>query len=282
MNKLNCFKEINYRLWIMTGIIYLSMTHSVVQINAQPKLSNIEVFDIVKSLPTSQETYLLLKQQKRTFNQKLSRHIKKIKPQQVTSSDLVAMNLGVMSSKVLYAEMYGKREDARNALAKMKILMDSLRVETISSFKSLYEYINKSKDLDYLVFRTGAFIEQIKDYCFKRGRTKQLVLICSGDWTESMYLMLSETINKPQVNLKHRVLEQDIIIEQLVYMYQDFVESEVMVLVKKEMDNISTLIKAAKFVKDDGELEYAKLSKRKLRKILRSIKRIRFKIMHIR
>ena len=203
MNKLNCFKEINYRLWIMTGIIYLSMTHSVVQINAQPKLSNIEVFDIVKSLPTSQETYLLLKQQKRTFNQKLSRHIKKIKPQQVTSSDLVAMNLGVMSSKVLYAEMYGKREDARNALAKMKILMDSLRVETISSFKSLYEYINKSKDLDYLVFRTGAFIEQIKDYCFKRGRTKQLVLICSGDWTESMYLILSASIHNNTVIIQY-------------------------------------------------------------------------------
>jgi len=282
MNILCFFRGVDYQLWVITGIAYLSLTSSTVQINAQSQMSNIEVFDIIKSLPTSQEVYLLLKKQKYVFNQKLSKQANKIKPQQITSSDLIAINLGAMGSKVLYAEMYGEREKARSALIKMKVLMDSLQVKTISSFKSLYEYINKSKDLDYLVFRTGAFIEQIKDYCFKRGKMKQLVLICSGDWAESMYLMLSETIKKPQLYLKHRILEQGLIIEQLAYLYQSFGKSELMTLIKKEMDGIGVLIQQITVVGNDGELEYSKLNKRKLRKMLRAIKRIRFKIMHLR
>ncbi|OJJ15800.1 hypothetical protein BKI52_36380 [marine bacterium AO1-C] len=274
MDKENSFKCTGYQLLIILGVICLGITIPGFQVKAQPKLSNIEVFDMIKSLPTSQEIYLLLRQQKYSFNQRLNKKIDKVKPIQMNSIDATAMRLGVMSSDVLYAEMYGKRECARNALAKMKVFMDSLQVKTISSFKSLYKYINKSKDLDYLVFRTGSFIEQIKDYCFERGKIKQLVLIYSGDWAESMYLMLLETIKRPQISLKHRVLEQDLIIEQLVFMYDSFEENKLIRLVKKEILGIGTIIKQTKVVGDNGELEYNKLSRRKLRKMLRAIKRI--------
>lgn len=284
MNPVSFFKWLgrHRHCWVILGMVYLNMWLSIVKVNAQSKLQNIEAFDIIKSLPTSQEAYLLLKQQKCDFNQKLNKKPKKIKFQQIASPEVMAMNLGAMSSKVLYAEMYGKRERARSFLVKMKVLMDSLQVKTISSFTSLYQYVNKSKDLDYLVFRTGSFIEQIKDYCFKQGKIKQLILIYSGDWVESMYLMLSETIKKNKIDLKHRLLEQALIIEQLIYMYRNFDKNKLIGLVKQEVLSIDKVIKQAKVIGKNGKPDYSRLSKRRLRKMLKAIKRIRFKMMHLR
>lgn len=269
-----CFLKFkSYHLLVLLGLAYVTTSNDV---RAQVKLNKVVVYDIIKSLPTSQEIYLLIKQEKYPFNKKNHKVKKSHKP--MTSSGLQALRLGMISSKVLYTEMFNERKKAREYLSKMKACMDSLRLKTISSYKSLYAYINKSKDLDYLAFRTGAYIEQIKDNCFNQGKIDQLVLIYTGDWIESMQLLVTETLKKQNVNLKHRILEQDLIIEQLLMLYQSLDQKELIKQVQLGIVKMKMIIQKAKKINDNGEFIYSKLSRRKLKKMRKAIKTITLRV----
>jgi hypothetical protein len=207
-----------------------------------------------------------------------------------------ALNLGVYSTDLGYANIYEKSQDAINLLVGVKDMADQLKIGQYFEFEKIKELAKSSDKLDELLRVTEENLQQVNAKLQELDRSDMTVLIITGGWIEVMYLACNVAQKKSNKVLESTIADQKVVLDQLITLlnYYDSMPKmrtlhDELVELDKIFDKVKqTFIKGeAKTVEKDGQLiiqqgdiTETEMSKEVLDEITAKITAIRNKIVN--
>jgi hypothetical protein len=206
-----------------------------------------------------------------------------------------ALNLGVFSTDLGYANIYEKSQDAINLLVGVKDMADNLKIGQYFEFEKIKQ-LSKSKDkLDELLQLTEENLININNKLYEQDRSDLTVLIITGGWVEVMYLATQVVQKKPVKDLEQMIADQKIVLDQIVQLLDYYASQSKMRDLHDELVDLQKSFEKIKFTKSEGETkqeekegtvsvqqggsEQAEMSKETLNEITTKIAAIRNKIV---
>lgn len=205
-------------------------TEATTKKNAHPKLSREVLSDIVKSIPSPLEISFLIKDLGIQYDKKLLNSADNISSYNTNYKK--ALNLGIYSTDLGYANIYEQTQDALYYLNSVKEMADGLNIGQFFDFKTIKRLATKSNNLDSLLLETNTNLEKINDHLQEIGRADLTILILTGGWLESLYITCEIAKKSPNELLNNRIGEQKIILEQLLLLLSFY----------EELPNVKNLI----------------------------------------
>ncbi|MCU0355254.1 MAG: hypothetical protein MUD08_16185 [Cytophagales bacterium] len=185
--------------------------------NAQPKQAAVSkevVNEFIQSIPSPIEISVLIKEQGAKYDGKL------LNPtgnqSAYNTSFRQALNLGVYSTDLGYANIYDQKQDAIKYLDAVTEMANGLNIGQFFDFATIKRLATNSSNLDSLLLITTQNFEKINSYLQDQNRSNQSVLILTGGWVESLYLTCEVVKKHPSQQFKERVGEQKVILDQLL------------------------------------------------------------------
>lgn len=187
-----------------------------------PAISKDVLSDIVKSIPSPLEISFLIKDLGIKYDKSI-----------LNSSDNIgnyntpfkqALNLGIYSTDLGYANIYEQTQDAIYYLNAVKDMAEGLNIGQFFDFNTIKELATNSNDLDSLLLVTNTNLEKINDHLQEKNRADLTILILTGGWVEALYLTCEVAKKSPNELLNNRIGEQKIILDQLLLLlsfYED-------------------------------------------------------------
>ncbi|MEM6298020.1 MAG: hypothetical protein AAF740_04950 [Bacteroidota bacterium] len=181
---------------------------------ATRQLKEDQIPNIIKSIPNPLEVAFLIKDigteyQKGDLNDPKS-------VDNYTTNYKKALNLGVYSTDLGYANIYEVNQDALNYLNSVKKLADGLSIGQFFDYKTIKRLTNNTDNLDSLLQLTTSNFEKINFHLSKQRRDYLSILILTGGWMEASYitsLVYEESANE---KLKEKIGEQKIVLERIL------------------------------------------------------------------
>lgn len=198
--------------------------------SGHPKLSREVLSDIVKSIPSPLEISFLIKDLGIQYDKKLLNSADNIS--NYNTKYKKALNLGIYSTDLGYANIYEQTQDALYYLNSVKEMADGLNIGQFFDFKTIKRLATKSNNLDSLLLETNTNLEKINDHLQEIGRADLTILILTGGWLESLYITCEIAKKSPNELLNNRIGEQKIILEQLLLLLSFY----------EELPNVKSLI----------------------------------------
>ena len=170
--------------------------------------------DIIQSIPSPLEVSILIKDLGTDYHK-----------DNLSNPDLVdnytnnykkALNLGVYSTDLGYANIYEKNQDALNYLNSVKKLADGLNIGQFFDYTTIKKLTQSNKDLDSLLQLTTQNFEKINTELRKQKREYLSILILTGGWLEANYitsLVYKESNNE---DLKEKIGEQKLVLNPIL------------------------------------------------------------------
>ncbi|NJO00560.1 MAG: hypothetical protein HC880_01750 [Bacteroidia bacterium] len=128
-----------------------------------------------------------------------------------------ALNLGVYSTDLGYANINDQKQDALTYINSLKQVADELSLGNfIDVGKILSLAINKN-DLNKLLEETSLTFENMSEHLQKQNQANLAALILTGGWLESLYITCEVAKKRPDVKeLADRIVEQKLVLNQLL------------------------------------------------------------------
>lgn len=201
--------------------------------NTQPKAAPVSkeiVNDFIQSIPSPIEISVLIKEQGAKYDGKI------LNPtgnqSEYNTSFRQALNLGVYSTDLGYANIYDQKQDAIKYLDAVTEMANGLNIGQFFDFSTIKRLATNSSNLDSLLLITTQNFEKINSYLQDQNRSNQSVLILTGGWVESLYLTCEVVKKYPSQQFKERVGEQKVILDQLLLLldfYKDDANVQVLI-----------------------------------------------------
>ncbi|HHJ10700.1 MAG TPA: hypothetical protein ENK25_07380 [Bacteroidetes bacterium] len=126
-----------------------------------------------------------------------------------------AFALGVYGADLGYQAMYGQNTAILDYISNIKKLSEDLKVGQFFDFSTLKRLSSNKNNLDSLMFLAVRSFNDIDKYLRGKQRGEVSAMIISGLWLEGMYLATQVQKDYPHPELKERIGEQKIIMEDL-------------------------------------------------------------------
>lgn len=185
--------------------------------NVQPKQAPVSkeiVNDFIQSIPSPIEISVLIKEQGAKYDSKILNPTDN--QSEYNTSFRQALNLGVYSTDLGYANIYDQKQDAIKYLDAVTEMANGLKIGQFFDFSTIKRLATNSSNLDSLLLITTQNFEKINSYLQDQNRSNQSVLILTGGWIESLYLTCEVVKKYPSQQFKERVGEQKVILDQLL------------------------------------------------------------------
>jgi GMP synthase-like glutamine amidotransferase len=179
-----------------------------------PAISIEVINDMVKSIPSPLEISFLIKDIEIKYDKTVLNAAENSK--KYNNDYQRALNLGVYSTDLGYANIYEQTQDALFYLGAVKEMADALKIGQFFDFNTIKKLASTRGNLDTLLLVTTKNLENINDHLQEKKRPDLTILILTGGWLESLYLTCEVTKKQPNELLKTRIGEQKIILEQLL------------------------------------------------------------------
>jgi hypothetical protein len=184
-------------------------------IEAAPlQLSDDIVAGIMQSIPSPIETSLLIKETGAAYSVSSLND-----PTIVTTyndSYRQALNLGVYSTDLGFANLYDKNQDVLNFLNSVKTLADKLNIGQFFDYKTIKELASSSGNVEKLLQLTQQNFERINSHLNDQKRENLSILILTGGWTEALYLTTLVHQKTKNKKLKEKIGEQKVALDQIL------------------------------------------------------------------
>jgi|UPI00041113FD hypothetical protein len=190
--------------------------------SSAPPFSKEVLGDIVRSIPSPLEISFLIKDLGIKYDRGLLNTTEKAND--YNTSFKQALNLGIYSTDLGYANIYGQTNDALQYLTAVKIMTDGLKIGDYFDFNTLKDLATNSNNLDSLLLVTNTSLERINEHLQKKDRADQTILILTGGWLEALYLTCEIAKRSPNDLLNNRIGEQKIILDQLLLLLSFYEE----------------------------------------------------------
>ena len=127
-----------------------------------------------------------------------------------------AYGLGVYGADLGYQAMYGKNTQILDYISNIRDLAEDLRIGQFFDFNTLKRLSASKSNLDSLMFIAVRSFNDIDKYLRKQHRGEISTMIVTGLWIEGMYLATQVQKNDPKPELRERIGEQKIVLEDLL------------------------------------------------------------------
>ncbi len=192
------------------------------------------IIDILQSIPSPLEISLLIKEIGTEYNRgDLSDHTFVTN---YNTSFKQALNLGVYSTDLGYANLYGKNQDVIDYLNSVKKLADNLNIGQFFDYNTIKQLAQSSNNLDSLLQMTQQNFEKINVHLQEQRRENLSILILTGGWVEALYLSTLVYDKTQDKQLREKIGEQKVALEQILLVLDIY----------KTKPNFSSLIKDLK------------------------------------
>lgn len=179
-----------------------------------PPVSKEVLKDIIQSIPSPLEISSLIK----AMGVKYDKNILNSKDNLSTYNTNYkrALNLGIYSTDLGYANIYNQNQDALYYLDAVRETANGLSIGQFFDFSTIKRLATNSNNLDSLLLITTKNFEKINGYLNENDRSHHSILILTGGWLEALYLT-SEVVQKhPNETFRERIGEQKVILDQLL------------------------------------------------------------------
>lgn len=146
--------------------------------------------------------------------------------------------LGVFGADLGYQAMYGQNTSLLDFITNIKKLADELYIGQYFDYNTLKRLAGSKENLDSLMFMAVHSFNEIDKYLRSSNRGEISALIISGLWLEGMYLATQVQKAYPHDELKERIGEQKIVMEDLFVLLDRYKSNTE---VKKNTDKLNML-----------------------------------------
>ncbi|MCS6821272.1 MAG: hypothetical protein NZ551_05310 [Microscillaceae bacterium] len=189
---------------------------------ATPGISMDVLSDIVKSIPSPLEISFLIKDLGVKYDKQLLNSTERISSYNTNFKQ--ALNLGIYSTDLGYANIYGQTQDALLYLNAIKEMAEGLNIGQFFDFNTIKKLATSSGNLDSLLLVTNTNLERINEHLQQKNRADLTILILTGGWLEALFLTCEVAKKQSSELLNTRIGEQKIILDQLLLLLSFYEE----------------------------------------------------------
>lgn len=187
------------------------------------KLSQEAIEDIVENISSPVEMAMLLQTLDVPF---LAEHLASTRnAENLSTSFIKAIKLGIYGADLGYLNIYEKTSTAIDNLTTINRLADDLRVGQFFDFETLKRLAVNRNNLDSLLYMSVHSYNLIDSYLRENNRGHLSSLMITGVWIEAQYLACKVVVDYPHAELKNRIGEQKIILNDLLMLLAPYRES---------------------------------------------------------
>lgn len=187
------------------------------------KLSQEAIDDIVQNIGSPVEMASLLINLEVPFTAK---HLASIEEAgSLSTSFQKALRLGIYGADLGYLNIYEKTGSAVETLSTINKLAEDLRVGQFFDFETLKNLAINRSNIDSLLFLSVRSYNQIDKYLRENDRGYLSALMITGVWLEAQYLACEIVKDYPHKDLKNRIGEQKIILNDLLMLLLPYNET---------------------------------------------------------
>ncbi len=209
------------------------------------------VNEFIQSIPSPIEISVLIKEQGAKYDGKSLNPTSN--QSQYNTSFRQALNLGVYSTDLGYANIYDQKQDAIKYLDAVTEMANGLNIGQFFDFATIKRLASNSSNLDSLLLITTQNFEKINSYLQEQNRSNQSVLILTGGWVESLYLTCEVVKKHPSQQFKERVGEQKVILDQLLLLLEFYKDDTNVQELITDLNKLKTQFDAVKVTREYKE-----------------------------
>ncbi|MEA1886377.1 MAG: hypothetical protein U9N72_04115 [Bacteroidota bacterium] len=187
------------------------------------KLSQEAIDDIVQNIGSPVEMASLLLDLEVPFT---AEYLASIEEAGTLSTNFQkALRLGIYGADLGYLNIYEKTGNAVETLSTINKLAEDLRVGQFFDFETLKNLAINRSNIDSLLFLSVRSYNQIDKYLRDNDRGYLSALMITGVWLEAQYLACEIVKDYPHKDLKNRIGEQKIILNDLLMLLLPYNET---------------------------------------------------------
>ncbi len=210
-----------------------------------------DVSNILQSIPSPLEISSLIKEVGGKYDQSHLNDPKFVS--NYTMSHKKALNLGIYSTDLGYANLYDQRQDILNYLDAVKGLADGLGIGQFFDYEQIKKLANSSNNIPELLKVTQQNFEKITRHLATNRRESVSVLILTGGWIEALYLTTLVYENTKDARLKDKIGEQKIALEQIRKVMNLYSDKPNFKGIMRDLEQLSLVYKKVKITAKDGK-----------------------------
>lgn len=193
---------------------------------------------MIYTLPSPVELYAFLSDGNATYNAKLLNSVDNKDKYHTTW--LKAVNFGIYASDLAYSTVFNQSQETISYFKTTKTIADELNL-TAGFNKAIAERFDANiTNCDSLFIITNESYWDAIKYLEENDNSKILPFIIFGGWLEALYLSANSVTNyKNNDVIVEKVLEQQVLIENLVDMIKTYEKTKQLVIIVREIKYIS-------------------------------------------
>src|SRR6267154_27820 len=190
-----------------------------------PSIDEEVISNILNEIPSPLEISVLLKESGTRYNAGLLNSPDNLS--KYNSNYKKALNLGIYGTDLGYTNIYQQNQDGIKYLASIKSLANELNIGQFFDIETIGKLATNSKNLDSLLLVTTQNFNSINNYLQTQGRSNLSVLLLTGGWLEAVQITCQVAGKDPKnKELKEKIGEQKIILEQIVLLFSFYKDDE--------------------------------------------------------
>jgi hypothetical protein len=205
--------------------------------NHGPSIDEEVIGSILQQIPSPLEISVLLKESGTKYNSAILNPADNLS--KYNSNFKKALNLGIYGTDLGYTNIYEQNQDGIKYLTTIKSLADGLNIGQFFDIETIGRLATNSKNLDSLLLITTQNFNSINHYLQTQSRANLSVLLLTGGWLEAMQITCQVAVKNPKnKELKEKIGEQKIILEQIVLLLSFYKQDENMASLLKDMESL--------------------------------------------
>jgi len=227
-----------YLVFIVSGILLLSCNNSTTETDGfsagddfaipdsvlddeEPLIVSEEAMEgIISNISSPVEMSALIKNSGVQFNYKYLSPADNI--DNYNTAFKQALNLGVLGADLGYLNMYNETGSVISYITSIKSISDELQIGQFFDFNTLKKLATNSDNLDSLMYISVSSFDQMDIYLRENNRSDISALIVTGVWLEGIFLATQVIKDSPIPEIKERIGEQKIILNDLMLILKNF------------------------------------------------------------
>lgn len=232
-------------------------------LNAMP--DPIEIVDLIKSTGIDYDNSILNKPEN------LDKY---------NSEHKMALNMGVYTVDLGYANLHNKTQDAIKYLDATRKMTDGLKVSQFFDFEKIKTITQEGKDLNQLIITTGLGLDKMRLGLEEEKRSETVTLIVAGGWLEAIYLATQVAEKSEKKELNEKIADQKIVIAELIKMLEANKEtSKHLAEIYEDFKKIDEAFANISVRQEEGKEAQVQMSKEDFNKLNQAIKSARNKVI---
>ncbi len=217
------------------------------------KLSPDVIKGIIESIPNPIEISFLIKDMGVKYNPAILNSTDKVSSYNTEYKK--ALNLGVYSTDLGYANIYSQSQDAIGFLTGVKDMADGLNIGKFFDFETIKQLASSSDNMNELLQETTMNLQKMNDYLQKEDRTDATVLILAGAWIEAVYLTTNVAKEQRNKELEIRIAEQKVTLDQLLLLLGHYESSPKMRTLRENLSDLDKIYSKidVKYIKGESK-----------------------------